>query len=533
VKLLAVAALVALCLVGWFVASPPWANDLIGGDEGYYGTMARNVLAGPRWIVSPSLTPLGPAGDKPPLYPLMLAASIAAGGVTETSLRWPTLVFAGLIALACAMLTARLAGWRWGALATVILLVLPWFADASRSAAAEPPLTALGALALVVVAGERVTPKRAALAGALLGLAFLCKLWLVVLIATPVLACVWRRRDPNLARNVIALVVTATLVSASHLALVALARPQDLTHWLAIYFGRSLAGRLGGEEFAPGWAKPPVFYWSEFVHACTLILPLIAVGLYAAWKRRGDPLARALLIWAAGILLLSVFTVKGGGYLYPVMPAYAVLAALGAKSLARVTTKVVPIAIAGMLVTLPPLIARLGGEPVPIGIWAVTWLALLAIVLVARARPGTQPWLAGAFVAAVLALSIVRDVQRLPQPYHTPGYRVLAQVLAPRVARASPATTSYIGPEAPSFMYYMFRTGTYWQTPALAWTPERLAQTQTDTRLKLFVVDTSQSFYGGWPDSAAVEWLEGHATEVTPQFQVALGRPSPLRAFVR
>src|SRR5262249_7558379 len=163
--------------------------------------------------------------------------------------------------------------------------------------------------------------------------------------------------------------------------------------------------------------------WSEFVHACALILPLVAVGLYSAWQRRAEPLARAVAIWAAGIALLSVFAVKGGGYLYPVMPAYVVLAALCAKSLARATTWDLPLAIAGMLVTLPPLIARLGGDPVPIGIWAATWMALVAIVLVGRARPEAQAWLAAGFVAAVLALSLVRDVQRLPVRYHTPGYR--------------------------------------------------------------------------------------------------------------
>jgi len=110
---------------------------------------------------------------------------------------------------------------------------------------------------------------------------------------------------------------------------------------------------------------------------------------------------------------------------------------------------------------------------------------------------------------------------------------VLAALLAPRVARVSPAAMSYIGPEAPSFMFYLFRTGTYWQTPALAWTQERQREVAADSTLHLFVVDTSRSFYGGWPDSSMVDWLEAHTTEVTAQFQARLGRPSPLRAFVR
>ena len=46
----------------WLALSPPAANDLIGGDEGYYGTMARNVLASPAQAVSTSLSPLGLPG---------------------------------------------------------------------------------------------------------------------------------------------------------------------------------------------------------------------------------------------------------------------------------------------------------------------------------------------------------------------------------------------------------------------------------------------------------------------------------------
>ena len=40
-------------------------NDLVGGDEGYYGVMARNILEDPGYIINTSLSPLGPPGDKP------------------------------------------------------------------------------------------------------------------------------------------------------------------------------------------------------------------------------------------------------------------------------------------------------------------------------------------------------------------------------------------------------------------------------------------------------------------------------------
>ena len=73
--LAAIALGILVAIGGWLVLSPLDANDLVGGDEGYYGTMARNVLASPRYLASTSLSPLGPPGDKPPLYPALLALS--------------------------------------------------------------------------------------------------------------------------------------------------------------------------------------------------------------------------------------------------------------------------------------------------------------------------------------------------------------------------------------------------------------------------------------------------------------------------
>lgn len=85
--LAAIALGILAVLALWLAWSPLGANDLVGGDEGYYGTMARNVLASPRYLVSSSLRPLGPPGDKPPLYPALLALSVGVLGPTATALR--------------------------------------------------------------------------------------------------------------------------------------------------------------------------------------------------------------------------------------------------------------------------------------------------------------------------------------------------------------------------------------------------------------------------------------------------------------
>src|SRR5262252_1929489 len=92
----AIAIVVAALWLHW---SPLDANDLVGGDEGYYGTLARNLLSDRGQWISPSLTPLGPPGDKPPLYPALLAVSVARLGPGEPALRRPSILMAVLLAI--------------------------------------------------------------------------------------------------------------------------------------------------------------------------------------------------------------------------------------------------------------------------------------------------------------------------------------------------------------------------------------------------------------------------------------------------
>ena len=329
-SLVVVAAGIAL----WLACSPLGAHDLVGGDEGYYGTMARNILADPRYLVSPSLTPLGTPGDKPPLYPALLALSVRAFGPGEPALRWLSLLAAGVIALGVGRLVQRASGGLWGVFGAATLISLPWFADASRAAAAEPWLTALGVLALVCVSGGPTTSRRATLAGALLGLAFLCKLWLIALIAIPV-ASVWLPLDRARARSLAVLIGSAIAVAAAQLVAVACFAPGQLPHWRAVYLGAALGERLAGPGYASFWLKPPIYYWALLTHAFALALPLIAIGAAACWRRRREPLPRALGLWAAGGLLLSGFAVKSGQYAYVVVPAWAALAALGGAETVR------------------------------------------------------------------------------------------------------------------------------------------------------------------------------------------------------
>jgi len=52
-------------------------------------------------------------------------------------------------------------------------------------------------------------------------------------------------------------------------------------------------------------------------------LPLVAVGAWSAARRITEPAPRAILVASIGFVPLSCFGVKSGGYLFPVVPAWA------------------------------------------------------------------------------------------------------------------------------------------------------------------------------------------------------------------
>jgi len=490
----AVVVAIALAAVAlWAALSPPGANDVAGGDEGYYGTMARNILADGRYLVSPAQTPLGPPGDKPPVYPALLALSVRLLGPTEAALRWPSLLFSGLVVIATALLAGRAAGGAGAIAAAAFLATLPWFADSARVANAEIPLAAFGMVALALLASGRPGGRRALAAGALLGLAFLCKLWLVALVALPAVALVVPGPPGGpkgqARRALLALVAGAVAVGALQLAAVALLASGHIGHWIDVYFRFSLASRVGGEGFARDWLKPPNYYPLILGRAFVLLLPFVAIGAWDAGRRLREPVPRAILAGALGFVPLSLFGVKSGVYLFPVVPAWAALAALGFAS-----------------VTGGP---RDGGTP-------------------AR-NSAPLRWIAMALALLAVLGGLVRVAQRLPLRYHDPGFREVAMALEPELRGASPASASYIAPEAPAFGYYLFRSGRYWGTPLAPWSAEQLSGVAADTSLRAFVVDPSQRFYGGWPDSATLAWLERDTREIT----AGIDRRLEVRVFTR
>jgi hypothetical protein len=304
-------------------------------------------------------------------------------------------------------------------------------------------------------------------------------------------------------------------------------------HWLHIYFGRSLAERVGGAGYAGGWVKHPAYYGAILVHAFALVLPLSVAGVEVALRRFREPVPRAVLVWAACVLLLSAFSVKSGVYAYVVVPAWISLAALGAGALARgVRPSLVTLA-AGLAASAPWLVPDVAGPRLGGAIWGAVWAACLAAWFVSSRRPAWGPRVAVALVAAVTLGGFVREAQRLPIRYHVPGYRVLAATVDSLVAGVPPGRACFVSPEAPALSFYLFRSGDYWSTPSVPPSTERSAAMKRDTSLRVFVVDSSRQLYGGSMEPAMIAWLEDSTVEITAPFRARLGHDTPLRVFRR
>src|SRR5262245_5118771 len=407
--------------------------------------MARNVMTSREQLLSPSLTPLGPPGDKPPLYPLLIAPFVRAWGPVPPAVRALSAPCAAVIAGGAGALLGLAAGPWTATLAAALLATLPWFADASRSAAAELPLTAFATMALLVLAVEPRSRARAPVAGAALGLAFLCKLWLVAPAALAALALIpWH--DRRAVGGAVTLTATALAVAALHLVAVALFAPKAFAHWAYVYLGRSLFDRVSGEGYADYWRRPPGTYWALATRALGLVLPFVAIGAENAWRRRSEPVPRALLAWSLGLVLMSLFRVKAGGYAYVVMPALAALAALGVDAVCRgVRPSPWPIAAGAALTS--PLVAPLGAQGLPASAWASVWAAGGLLAWLTRWPRLPAHRLAAAWALLALALGTTRSVVRLSAAYHTPGYQRVAAAISPRLAGIAPDQACFVAPE--------------------------------------------------------------------------------------
>ncbi len=319
---LAAAALVALAVV---LAALPIGSDVYEGGEAREGLVVREMLRTGDWILplwNGSVVP-----SKPPLFHWLAAgaAALTGAGVTEHSLRVPSIALAGLV-----VLLVFLAGRAWGGehvgfMAALVLATTPQFLNEAGDGRVDMTLTTAitGAqLAFVHALGGGGGPTRLVLA-LCLALAMLAKgpvgPGLVGLTAL-VSALTNRRLGPalRLVRPLPVLVFLA--VAGGWYGLAYHHRGMDfVAKQIVSENGEAL---LGSSRFP---YRSPLFYLAPLVLAglpWTLVLPW---ALARGW-RSGELARRHAVAWAAVVLVFfSLAPLKRAAYLLPLRPALALV----------------------------------------------------------------------------------------------------------------------------------------------------------------------------------------------------------------
>ncbi len=510
-------------------------NDLVGGDEGYYGVMARNILNDPRYIVNTSLSPLGPPGDKPFLYPMVLAGSLLVGGIGEIPMRLVTLLVAASSGIFLMLIGSELGDRRAGIIAGLMFLFTPLLANTGRTVSAEPLLVllSLAGVWLFLGAFRNGRSKAGFAAGALFGLAFLTKLWLVAIPMAGIAGGLLFFRLSSKKRQMTPVIIYALtgfmLFGSLQLLLCLIFSPDTFRHWLGIYTGFSLADRVAGAGFADYWHRPWNYYLLLIGRAFGQWLPLVPLGVMTVLrKRRESPAAAVTIAWLIPLILMSMISVKSGNYILPLMPPLFLLVGSGASAL--INSAGVPsitrrdallAAIAGMLLCLAVQL-EFGRGVIP-GIYSKNVLRIQIVMAAAVLMPAFAPRLsrraAGVYATAAILIAmaggLARDIQIVRSRDHVTGYRKAAAELARGLEDIDPRQLCFISPEWPAVSFYTFRTGRYWESPYVDADPGA-AVASLEGAPFFYVIQYDDLLYGGVPDEDVLEVIEREAFPFEP-----------------
>src|SRR5437867_2766129 len=135
---LAAAALVALAVV---LAALPIGSDVYEGGEAREGLVVREMLRTGDWILplwNGSVVP-----SKPPLFHWLAAgaAALTGAGVTERTLRAPSIVLAGLVVLLVFLAGRAWGGEQVGFMAALVLATTPQFLNEAGDGRVDMTLT--------------------------------------------------------------------------------------------------------------------------------------------------------------------------------------------------------------------------------------------------------------------------------------------------------------------------------------------------------------------------------------------------------
>jgi 4-amino-4-deoxy-L-arabinose transferase-like glycosyltransferase len=286
-------------------------TGLILPDEPRYAAIGRAMAYSGDWI-TPRLFGAG-WFEKPALLYWMTAIGFKAGLGPELAPRLPVALASVGFLIFFFFVLRRQSGERAAFFASAILASSAGWLAYSHVAVPDLPMsTAFGAAMLTLMAG--VTPRRAAAAGVLLGVAILAKGLVPLVLFAPAL---WFLRRQL--RALLAVFAVALAVAIPWYALVAL---RNGAPFFDVFFGQQQFARFFSGEFLH--AQPFWFY-----------VPIILAGLFPwtplALLLFSKPLYRDrrnlfLLAWFVfGFVFFSASRGKLPGYLLPLLPPLAAL----------------------------------------------------------------------------------------------------------------------------------------------------------------------------------------------------------------
>jgi 4-amino-4-deoxy-L-arabinose transferase-like glycosyltransferase len=511
----------------------------LGIDEGRFGVSAINILSDPHQLATVSEDPLGQPGTKPYGYPILLATSLWALGKTEFGLRTVNVIVLALGALFLYRFVLLVQNDRTIALVTFALFLLnPGTLTYARTTMPEPLVVAVGCLALFCGA-KFITKKSfpwAAACGFALGFGFLSKMWLVLPF---ILACfsllalklVTERNRVFLAGIPLAF-FSFLFVAASHLLLVRWLTPTAWSHWMGIYFFFSLGSRVAGAGYDPVmWYRPWWFYFAAAFKASFFGLPLLLLGVQAARKRLNVPLITVLLSLVLPVFAFSLLQVKQASYIYPAYPALALLLALGWSYLERDATRLELIFTSLLSIGATAFFFAKG----VFGSREFAALMALNLLYFARSLVGAR---SDCFVrygvgAAVFSALLFADALVVKQSIQPPVYyREIAEYFKPQLLSKKPQDMVFTAPAFPAMQFYTFRSGEYWETFYVNKSAVEEASDLRQGDRAFYLVDPSQTLYGGKMSSDRWAALREYGSDVTEEMEKQLGHTIPLRIFV-
>ena len=327
-----------------------WQRTAWTQDEADLASAAVAMTARPSAWLRPDYHPFGPGANEhlgnglvaPPLAPALMALPGVLG--LRAAWAWP-LAGGGLLLFGIAALVRALVQAHWlriaGAIAVVVLLA-PRVALDALTLEAEVPLAGLGAWALALALSPRASTRmgtRAFGSGALLGAAFLCKLWLVAPIALAVLLVWASRRDTARVRTLGAFAAGGLVVAGAHLAIVALLDPASLGRWVSeVYFAAFGSSGVASTKWSgvaahPEWRHGAWYYPAAIVRELAFAAPAAAVAAYHLLRASGRSSLRCTRVRAAfvglaiGLLALSAPSIKEPLYVLTIVAVGVAFAA--------------------------------------------------------------------------------------------------------------------------------------------------------------------------------------------------------------